>query len=47
MKYFVDFYSVVRICDAGENGTKKTNIVFFLLAPYLADRLCFDNYVNV
>ena len=26
MKYFVDFYSVVRICEAGKNCTQKTNI---------------------
>ena len=36
MKYFVDFYSVVRICDAGENCTRKTNIVCVLLAPYFS-----------
>ena len=42
MKYFMDFIlSVLRICDAGENCTRRTNIVCFLLAP---DKLCFVNY---
>ena len=44
MKYFVDFYSVVRICDAGENCKRKTNIVCSLWPHTLADRLCFVNY---
>ena len=41
MKYFVDFYGVVCICDSGENCTRKTNIVCFLLAPYFGRQVVF------
>ena len=45
MTYFVDFYSVVRIYDAGENRPRKTNIVRFLMAPYFR-QVVFRQFLN-